>query len=140
MDLWTIIFRQFVLLLVTLYRDEVDGNSYMDTIKVEGVTCNFAEYKTNDGGGPRGLRLYSCKNVSGNMNIDCTYFGGNPHGCKIYKPHVQKSIAKYYRTLARSAMNNGNPCRPSSITESFCDKHYPCYNGSCMNQHVRDEL
>ncbi|XP_046559934.1 uncharacterized protein LOC124268955 isoform X1 [Haliotis rubra] len=145
MELRTIVFGLFVILPVTLSidEDEVDGKTYKDTIEVKGVTCSFAEYKTNDGGGPRGLHLFSCKNGSLNMDNDCIYYGGNPHGCKKYKPNQQNSIKKYYTTLARSAMGTDEPCEPENITESLCDKFYVCIQGSCMNKQLTnfdDEL
>ncbi|XP_067670267.1 uncharacterized protein [Haliotis asinina] len=99
------------------------------TIKVGEVTCSYAEIKkSNSGSGPRGLRLYSCKNAGGNMNLDCRYYGGNPHGCRYYN----KNQSTYYNLLARSAMNNGQPCRKGSISERKCDETYPCEEGNCL--------
>ncbi|XP_071086257.1 uncharacterized protein [Haliotis cracherodii] len=142
MDVWTVIFGIVVLLPATFSVDGL-GATYTGTKTVKSGTCRFAEYKENHGNGPRGLRLFSCKNNSKNMNLDCTYYGKNSHNCEQYKPNQQKRIKKYYTALAESAMNNGEPCTLSFITENICGLSYPCYDGSCEeNQtlHPKEEL
>ncbi|XP_048258303.1 uncharacterized protein LOC124124664 [Haliotis rufescens] len=136
MEVWTVISGIVVLLPATFSVDGL-GTTYKGTIQVNTVTCSFAEYKNKDGRGPRGLRLSSC---TSNKTLDCTYYGENPHNCKAYKPEQQKSIKKYYSALAESAMNNGDPCTLSSITENICDLSYLCYDGSCKENHPKEEL
>ncbi|XP_046557495.1 uncharacterized protein LOC124266751 [Haliotis rubra] len=118
-----------VLSLVMTLTPTLGGSSTIKgTITGGQVTCSYAEIKKNSGAGPRGLRLFSCKNKDGNMNLDCYYYGGNPHDCAYYNKNQQK----YYNLLAKSAMNNGQPCRNGSISERKCDETYPCEKGNCM--------
>ncbi|XP_046381607.1 uncharacterized protein LOC124152646 [Haliotis rufescens] len=115
-------------LIMTLSPSLSGAATIKGTIKAGDVSCSYAEIKNNSGGGPRGLRLFSCKNKDGNMNLDCYYYPDNPHDC----PWYNKNQSKYYNLLAKSAMNNGQPCRMGSISEKKCHKTYPCERGNCM--------